>query len=135
MSAPPRPRAIVALVAFFAFGTLAGGVAALTLALPGTALDVVWRLKPEEHARLATTGALSVLLMCAVSAACAAAAVGVWRGRRWAWWLAIALIAANLVGDAANAVLRGDLRTLVGLPIGGALLAWLVFGRARAWFR
>jgi hypothetical protein len=33
----------------------------------------------------------------------------------------VAVLAVNLVGDTTNAVMRGDLRTLIGLPIGGAL--------------
>ena len=30
----------------------------------------------------------------------------------------------HLVGDSLNAILRHDLRTLIGLPIGGALIAY-----------
>jgi len=32
----------------------------------------------------------------------------------------------NLVGDTANAILRDDPRTLIGLPIGGLLIAYLL---------
>ena len=36
-----------------------------------------------------------------------------------------------LVADLANALVRGDLRTLVGVPIAAALLAWLLRPRTR----
>jgi len=39
--------------------------------------------------------------------------------------LAIALIAINLVGDTISAVSRHDLRTLAGMPIGAAMIAYL----------
>ena len=32
----------------------------------------------------------------------------------------------NLVGDTFNAVFRGDLRTLIGLPIGGLMIWYLM---------
>jgi hypothetical protein len=72
--------------------------------------------------------------MLLVAAACAAAAVGVWRGSRWGYRVAVGLLAVNLLGDIANATLRGDWRTLVGVPIGGAMLLYLLSRRARAWF-
>jgi hypothetical protein len=37
----------------------------------------------------------------------------------------------NLVGDTFNAVFRGDLRTLIGLPIGG-LMIWYLISERRA---
>jgi hypothetical protein len=40
----------------------------------------------------------------------------------------------NLIGDAGNAAVRGDLRTLIGLPIGGALIAYLLSPRVRRQF-
>ena len=53
---------------------------------------------------------------------------------RWGRRLALAILTANLVGDATNALLRDDLRTLIGLPIGGALIAYLMSARVRVGF-
>jgi hypothetical protein len=36
-----------------------------------------------------------------------------------------------LLGDALNALVRADWRTLIGLPIGGAMLAYLLSKRVR----
>jgi hypothetical protein len=67
--------------------------------------------------------------MASVSAACAFAAAGLWGVRRWGRRLAIAILATNLVGDLGNALIRGDPRTLIGLPIGGAMIAYLLSHR------
>jgi hypothetical protein len=45
--------------------------------------------------------------------------------------LAIGILAANLVGDSMNALVRHDPRTLIGMPIGGAMIAYLL-EKARA---
>ena len=41
-------------------------------------------------------------------------------------WLAIGILTANLVGDSVNALLRHDPKTLIGLPIGGLMIWYLV---------
>jgi hypothetical protein len=63
-----------------------------------------------------------------VSVACAAAAIGLWKGWPSGRRLAVALLVVNLIGDVLNALVRGDLRALVGLPLGGAML-WYLLGR------
>lgn len=64
--------------------------------------------------------------MLGVAGACALAAIGLCRRTRWGYRVAMGLLAINLVGDVANAAIRGDPRTLVGLPIAGLLLAYLL---------
>jgi hypothetical protein len=66
-----------------------------------------------------------VLLMATVSLACLGAAVGLWTGRRAGYRLATALLLTNLLGDLANAVVRRDPRTLIGIPIVAVLLWYL----------
>jgi hypothetical protein len=39
--------------------------------------------------------------------------------------LGLVILSANLVGDAANAILRHDYRPLIGIPIGGAMIVYL----------
>jgi hypothetical protein len=58
--------------------------------------------------------------------ACAAAAVGLLQCMRWGYWAPLAVLGVNLVGDAANALLSHDWRTLIGLPIGAAMILYLV---------
>ncbi len=60
--------------------------------------------------------------------------MGLWRGRRWGYRLAVGVLSVNLIGDVTNALVRGDRRTLIGLPIGGAMLAYLLTRRTRRHF-
>ena len=45
--------------------------------------------------------------------------------------LAAVLLVTNLLGDLANAVVRGDPRTLIGIPIVGVLLWYLLRRQAQ----
>ena len=111
-------------------------LAALALLLPRSALEAIWRLNPQAHAGLASLGAWAIALMLLVSLACGLAAVGLWSGASWGRAVALTVLAVNLLGDAGNALVRGDLRTLIGVPIGAALIAYLLLNRrVRDYFR
>jgi hypothetical protein len=116
---------------FFAAGALISSTSALSLAFPSSWLEPMWRLNPEARRVFADLGPWAVLLMSAVAAACAGAAVGLWSGRRWGYLLAVGVVGTNLLGDLLNGLVRGDHRTLIGLPIGGAMLAYLLSRRIR----
>jgi len=132
----PRNRSfgVDALGGFFAFGAVASGLSAVTLLWPGGPLDVLWRVNPDGHAGLLRAGGWAVLLMLVVCAVCATTAGGLWARRPWARTLAIAMLAVNGLSDLANAVVRGDLRTLIGIPIAALLIAYLLAPRTRAAF-
>lgn len=122
------------LVAFFLFGVLGCILTIAALLVPGGPFAFLWELKPEAKAGFAEIGRpASVLLMLGVGLACGAAALGLARGRNWGRKVAICILAVNLAGDVANAALRRDPRTLVGLPVGGALLFYLArLGRKKS---
>ena len=86
---------------------------------------MLWRVNPEGHAGLSSAGSAAVVLMAAVSAACAAAAFGVSRRTRWGYRTALAIFAINGVGDFSSAFVTAHYRAVVGLPIVLALVAWL----------
>lgn len=105
-----------------------------SLLFPGNFLEPVWRLNPRAHEAFVGMGAWAVVLMCVVSAACAAAASGLWRGARWGYRLAFALLAINLLGDIANVLTGTEPRALVGVPIVVAILLYLLSRRVRRFF-
>ena len=74
-------------------------------------------------------GLWAVLLMAVVSIACTTAAVGLWRLARWGYWTALAILTINVIGDTANVWITRDWRTLIGLPVGGAMIAYLITRR------
>jgi hypothetical protein len=120
------PIGIKVLVAFFVFGATACAVTIAMLLAPAGRVGFLWRLNPEAQVGFQRIGtAFSVLLMLGVGLACACAAVGLAQQKGWARGLAIGILAVNLISDFVNFVARDDPRTLIGLPIGGAMIIYL----------
>jgi uncharacterized membrane protein (DUF2068 family) len=94
----------------------------------------MWHLNPRAHEKLSSLGHWAVILLITVSAFCAAAAMGLWRRSRWGYWIAVGLIAINLIGDATNVLLGTEPRALVGIPLATAILIYLVSRRVRLSF-
>jgi hypothetical protein len=125
------PIGIKLLVIFFVAGALICSLVMLALAFPGTFLDRIWLLRPGVQAEFQEYGTWAILLMAAVGAACGLSAFGLAKRAEWGRRLAISVLTVNLVGDMFNAVFRGDLRTLIGLPIGGFMI-WYLSSERRA---
>jgi hypothetical protein len=120
----------ILLVIFFTAGALVCLLVVLTLAFPGGLLDSIWRFKPDARTQFQQIGSgASIALMTLVGAACGLAAIGLARKAEWGRRLAIGVLAVNLVGDSLNAWLRHDPKTLIGLPIAGLMIAYLLSKR------
>jgi len=124
-----RPLGVTVVSLFFAFGALMGALSATMLLFPGSVFYGLWQINPQAKPGLTALGAGGVILMAGVCAVGATAAVGLWRCRRWGLWLSVTALAVNLAADLGNAVIRHDWRTLVGLPIGGAIIGYLILRR------
>jgi hypothetical protein len=120
------------LAGFFAVGAAICLLTIVMLLFPGSALDSLWRLNPDARIAFQSIGKLSILLMLIVGAACASAAVGLGKNAQWGIHLTLIVLLVNLVGDLLNAFLRHDLRTLIGLPISGAMIAYLLSVRRQS---
>jgi hypothetical protein len=129
-----RPLGIVALTALFLFGTVASFVSFVALLFPGSFLEPIWKLNPRAHEGFATMGRWAIVLMCVVCLACALTAVGLWRGARWGYWLAVSMLAVNLLGDVANVLLLKERKALIGVPIVVVILIYLASRRVRDFF-
>jgi hypothetical protein len=115
------------LVLFFAAGALICLVTIFALAFPGGFLESICRLKPEARVQFQEIGrGTSIVLMTLVGAACALAAIGLTRNTEWGRRLAIGILTVNVIGDSLNAWLRHDPKTLIGLPIGGLMIVYLL---------
>lgn len=129
-----RPIGITALSIFFLFGAAMSFIAFISLLFPGSLLGSMWRVNPRAREGFAGIGAWAVLLMCAVSVACVLASLGLWRGVRWGYWVAMSLLCINLLGDIANVLLGTEPRAAVGIPIVLAILAFMMSRRVRRFF-
>ena len=129
-----RPTGIVALTLLFLVGTVASFISFIALAFPGSFLEPLWRLNPRAHEGFATMGWWAIVLMSLVCVACALTAVGLWRGTRWGYWLAVVMLAVNLLGDIANVVVGTERKALIGVPIVVVILIYLASRRVRNFF-
>jgi len=129
MSSQVRPAEVTALSLLFVFGAVMSGLTVIMLLFRGGPLDALWTLNPHARDGLAAMGRWSLLLMAVVCVACGTAALGLWRTTRWGFWSAVIVLSVNLTGDTANAFIAHDWRTLIGLPIGGLMLSYLIMRR------
>jgi hypothetical protein len=98
------------------------GTTCLALLFPSSEWEVMWRLNLEAHSAFQAMGSWAILLMFSVATACAMAATGLWILARWGQRLAITILLVNMASDMGNAIVRGDLRTLIGIPIAAAMI-------------
>jgi hypothetical protein len=110
-------------------------LAGTTLVWPGTALDHAWALNPRAHRELAPLGRMIGIPFLLLGATLLAAAVGWFRHALWGWRLAVALIAAQVIGNIVNLFLGHIAEGATGFIIATALLAYLMLPRVRIVFR
>ena len=115
-----------ALSVFFALGVVMIAASLVSLAWPGSFLEPMWSVNPRAYQEFAAAGWWTFPLMSAVAAALAVDAIGLWKKRRWAITLAIALLAMNLLGDAVRLAHHQVLEGLVGVGIASLLIALLI---------
>lgn len=109
-------------------------LAATTLIFPDTRLDGVWKLNPRAHQELVPFGKIAGFGFALLAAALALAAFGWFRRRLWGWRLAIALIAAQVLGNLVNLFRGRILEGAVGISIATALLVYLLTEPIRVLF-
>jgi len=75
-------------------------------------------------------------LLLFLGVACVGAAMGLFSGRTWAWWFAVALFTVTGLGDAVSLVYTRDyLRSASGVVISGVFLFALNRDRVRQFCR
>jgi uncharacterized membrane protein (DUF2068 family) len=95
----------------------------------------MWQLNPRGHQGLASMHGWAILLLAAVSGACALTGIGLLGLRRWGYALAVAGLAIHVVGDILNVVSGTEPRAIIGIPIVVALLVYLSRPHVKSAFR
>ena len=128
------PRGKTAMGVFLLFGAVMASLAGTTLVWQGSALDRIWSLNSRAHRELAPFGKTAGILFLLLAATLAIAGMGWFKGRRWGWRLAVAVIATQVLGNLVN-IFVGDLvRGGIGFLIAGALLLYLLRPQLRSAF-
>ena len=130
----PVPRGIMGVGIFLLFGTAMAFLAGTTLVWPGTALDHAWALNQPAHRELAPFGRMIGIPFLLLGATLLTAAVGWFRRALWGWRLAVALIAAQVIGNIVNLFLGHIAEGATGFAIATALLAYLLLPRVKTVF-
>lgn len=84
------------------FALLMAAAVDAALLFPGTTADRLWSLNPAAEPWFNAHRALGMTLVLIAGATAGLAGVGLWRGRRWGWWLAVVVFAVNGLGDAGR---------------------------------
>jgi hypothetical protein len=130
-----RPFGYAALGAFFVFGAVMATYAAITLLVPGTALDRLWAMNRNGHNQLLQIGRGGALLFVVLAIALSFVAVGWFRRRAWGWALGTAVITVNMFGDLGQIAFGERSKGLLGVIIAGMLLIYLTRPSVRTYFQ
>jgi hypothetical protein len=115
-----RPKTVVIVAAFLFGATILAFITGESLLFPNALLDYMWRLNPEGAA---------------LGAGTFFAALGLLRGRPWAWWFAVFLFAIDACGNMMSyAFVHDALRSISGTIISGTFLFFLCRHSVRSYF-
>lgn len=130
-----RPKAVVVVAAFLFFAAVVAFFVCTSLLFPNPVMYRLWALnRPGETLFVSIRGPASLFLIALGTATCAAG-FGLLCGRRWAWWFAVVLFAANACGEVASFVAtREILRTVVGVAVSGLFVMLLTRSNVRKYF-
>ena len=129
-----RPRVLTFLIVLFTIGTVASLISVISLTFPGSFLEAVWRVNPHAREGFARMGGWSVVLMSVVFVACLLTAIGLWRGLRWGYLLAVVMLIINLIGNVITVIAGTERRAIVGIPIVVIILFYLLRNKTRQYF-
>jgi hypothetical protein len=129
------PRGLTAMGIFLVFGAVMATLAGTSLRWPRTYLDDMWILNPRAHRDLAPYGPVAGYLFLLLGAILAIAAAGWFKRKVWGWWLAVAVIATQVLGDLGNAFSGRVVDGAIGVTIAGLLLFYLTRPQVRAAFK
>ena len=131
-----RPKTVPIVAAFLFAAAAIATVVGVSLLFPNALLDRLWELNKPGAAAFRAMGRISGVLLLAIGAGTAAAGRGLLRGRRWAWWFAVALFIINGCGDVVGLIATGDwLRSGAGVAVAAVCLYALTRPRTRQYFR
>ncbi len=117
---------MTAIGIFLFFGALMASLAGATLLWRGTVLDRMWALNPRAFRELAPHGSAVGIPFLLLGVTLAVAGIGWFKCRLWGWRLAVAVIAAQVLGNLGNIWMSHYLEGGIGVAIAGALLLYLV---------
>lgn len=129
-----KPITPVALGLLFTVIEFITGVITITLFVPDTPLDEIWRYSANAHSDMMLLRPLSTIAFFITTVALGVATAGCFMRKRWGWVLSVGLFAlfalSNAVSAAQGPTAEGGVSVLVSI----AVLWWLTRANVRALF-
>lgn len=119
---------------FLFFGAAMATIAGETLIWRGTFLDRMWALNPRAFRELAPFGRMAGIFFLLLAVILALAGLGWFRRRVWGWWLAVVIMATQVLGGLVHLVMARIAEGVIGATIPGLLLIYLLRRRVKAEF-
>lgn len=119
------PLGVSLIAIFFAAATCILLGVGTALLMPGSKLEVIWKIYPARRALLMPyrTWLGPAFLLLAI--AMAMASIGCIRRRNWGWWLAVAIFLINGLSDAGQLLMGHVLEGGIGVTVAVAILIYL----------
>ena len=92
------------LAALLFLAALIALITGLALVFPGPIWIPMWNLNREAYESFHHLGWIAIGFLFVLAVVCASAAAGLLLRKRWAWWIALLLFAANGAGDVVSLV-------------------------------
>lgn len=124
----------MAIGIFWLFGAVMAFLAGTTLVWRGTTLDRVWTLNPRAYKELAPLGRLIGIPFVLLGVTLAVVGIGWFNRCVWAWRLAAAIIATQVLGNFVNIFFGRIVEGATGIAIASTLLFYLFRPKVRAVF-
>lgn len=128
-------KGTIAVAIFLSVSTVISVLAAITLLIPGSALDKIWAGKQGQYQQLLQHGVIYGCLFLALAMLLFFASYGWLHLYRWGWLLTTAVIGLNVLSDVARAASGSYVEGMVGLVIGGLFLYYLLRPSVKKRFR
>lgn len=126
------PKGLFLVAVFFGVSACVVFAVGTALLLPGTSLEHIWAIYPARRALLMPYRTLLGPLFLCLGVAMSAASLGCFLHRRWGWWLAVLIFAANGCGDVIQLSMGKFLEGAIGVVAAGAILFYLTRPTVRA---
>ena len=132
----PRPSAVNVIAIFLFSATTIALVVGISLLLSNLLMDRLWQLNKPGEAAFRAMGRFSGVPLLLLGVGTFAAALGLLRGKRWAWWFALLLFTVNGIGDVVSFIVTGDWpRSASGVVISCAFVWALSRKQVRRYLR
>jgi hypothetical protein len=120
-----RSLGVFLIALFFAIATCILLGVGTALLLPGSKLEVIWKLYPARRAVLMPYRVWLGPGFLILAIIMASASIGWFRRRIWEWWLAVVIFLINGLSDAGQILIGHFLEGGVGVAVAGVILFYL----------